>query len=198
MKIAGYPILGWKVHRERSIIKKSTVSWSVPEVEGDAPCARAGHSATRLRECIVIFGGAADGGALNDTHILSTPSILELPFTPPESDGEIDAVWPREKTALSWSCPEVTGEPPSARAYHTAVGRISHVEGGVDQLLIFGGAGKAGRLGDLFILTVPGYEWSKPRIEGVPPYPTLLAYCRVVITARHAADRVRYAHMRWN
>ncbi|KAJ0412240.1 hypothetical protein ATCC90586_006626 [Pythium insidiosum] len=74
------------------------IEWSLPKIEGDAPCPRGGHSAVLADTQLLIFGGHYFGGHgafvyLNDLHRLDleTSTWHAIPFP------ERDAVVPRPR-----------------------------------------------------------------------------------------------------
>ena len=161
---------------------------------------RAGHSATRLRDCIVVFGGGGINGTLNDTWTISAPPLAPPLAYSDDDRGVDDGVDNRGEggAELQWVLPEVSGTPPSPRAYHSACGRLNYAEDGLEQLLVFGGTGAAGRLNDLHILHFPSMHWTSPRCDesgGAAADAALLAHLR-----RHLPRRLnclRDGRLRW-
>ena len=122
---------------------------------------------TRLRDRIVVFGGAGMNGTLNDTWLISAPPLQPPLSFSDDPDAPVEDAAPVQE--LQWELPEVTGTPPSARAYHSSVARLNYAEDGLEQLVVFGGSGSAGRLNDVHILHLPSLHWTAPRCEGTPP-----------------------------
>ena len=210
-RVVGYGLLGWRVHRATTVTDVPTVKWVgapvVPAPKTDATAAlaaasgcedtggmspRAGHSATRLRDCIVVFGGGGINGTLNDTWTISAPPLAPPLAYSDDDRGVDDGVDNRGEggAELQWVLPEVSGTPPSPRAYHSACGRLNYAEDGLEQLLVFGGTGAAGRLNDLHILHFPSMHWTSPRCDesGAPPptprcWHTCAAICPAASTA---------------
>jgi hypothetical protein len=77
--------------------------------------------------------------------------------------------------AFSWASPQIAGEPPAARAYHTC----TYVGGSQGFVAIYGGSNSGGRLEDVFLLnTVPSgggsevaFTWFQLPITGPSPGP---------------------------
>ena len=173
-RLLGYECLNWKVHRERSVATVAAVLWHQPAIDGTWPTARSGHTATRLRECVVVFGGAGERGPLNDVHVLSAPSLLGMDGTPDGGGGHVakGGMEGGDPHHFAWASPEVSGTPPAPRAYHTAVGRVGYADAAAaEQLLVYGGTGNAGRLGEVHVLALPSFAWSIPRVDGSIPAP---------------------------
>ena len=91
---------------------------------------------------LVVHGGyahgAADGGFLQDTHILDTGR------------------WP-----MAWAQPVLSGTPPSARHGHTAVVVNQPEDQRVDgrhEIYLLGGSGRSGYHGDVFVLQLDTQE----------------------------------------
>jgi hypothetical protein len=171
-----------RVKRTATVDAIPTVQWSQPEIapaddgqEGAGgkltrPSARTGHSATRLRDAIIVFGGASERGLLSDTWVLRAPR-LSPPSAEAQGDHDAgDANTDAGITSLTWMVPEVSGAHPSARAYHTCAGRIGWADED-EQLILFGGSSSSGRLNDLHVLHVPSFIWTEPKVDGAPPAP---------------------------
>eukprot|EP00439_Symbiodinium_sp_Y106_P085517 s211_g28.t2 len=136
---------------EPPVVKERQWQWARPQVEGEGPCARGGHTATLVGPTdaqkpsarIVIFGGHYDGGAgagfiyLNDTHIL-----------------DID-----ENT---WTVPRCRGTAPLPRYSHSAALVGSRV-------VYFGGKGKDSCFRDLHALDTSNYTWFQGPSSGGAP-----------------------------
>jgi len=132
-------------------VRQRTWQWARPQVEGQGPCARGGHTATlvgptdpqRVSARIFIFGGHYDRGEkegfayLNDTFIL-----------------DID-----ENT---WSEPRCRGTAPEPRYGHSAalVG---------NRVVYFGGKGKSSHFRDLHALDAGSLTWYQGPSSGGAP-----------------------------
>ncbi|CAK9080802.1 unnamed protein product [Durusdinium trenchii] len=137
--------------KEPIAVKERLWQWARPQVEGEGPCARGGHTATLVGPTdpqkpsarIVIFGGHYDGGSgagfvyLNDTHIL-----------------DID-----ENT---WTVPRCRGTAPEPRYGHAAA-----LVGG--RVVYFGGKGKTSCFRDLHALDTSTYTWFQGPSSGGAP-----------------------------
>ncbi|KAK3587758.1 hypothetical protein CHS0354_042719 [Potamilus streckersoni] len=85
-------------------------SWYDPIIKGEKPVPRSGHSATLIRDQLVVFGGWDAPYCYNDIHILDM-SIVE------------------------WSKPDVKGTPPAPRSWHASCalsGNRILIHGGYD------------------------------------------------------------------
>jgi len=118
-------------------------AWSQLAVTGSVPTARGQHTAIYDEEnnLMVVFGGAAAGGLLNDT-------------------------WALNLGTLQWTQMAPQGTPPPARRGHTAV-----MNSAQDKMVVFGGLGSGGFLNDLWKLELtPGaVEWVQLDPNGGPP-----------------------------
>ena len=74
----------------------SLVFWYRPSVSGQAPAARAGHTAALIGNNMLVFGGADSVQCFDDLHVLQC-------------------------STFSWSTPMVSGSPPKARSGSAAV-----------------------------------------------------------------------------
>jgi len=133
------------------VVRERAWQWARPQIEGEGPKARGGHSATlvgptdpqKASARIVLFGGHYDGGKgegfvyLNDTHIL-----------------DID-----ENT---WSQPRCRGTAPEARYGHSAALVGSRV-------VYFGGKGKTTHFRDLHALDTSSLTWFQGPSSGGAP-----------------------------
>lgn len=68
-------------------------------------------------------------------------------------------------TSYEWKKAELANEGPPARHSHTSVAV------GSNAILVYGGAGYEGPLGDVWILNTVTWEWSRPSVEASPPFP---------------------------
>lgn len=165
-RVTGHPVLKWAVHTETSSQTLPCMRWAElsiqPAADWDgggggeegrararAPERRSGHTLSRMREEVVLFGGSGDRGLFGD-------------------------VWSLRVGELVWSRPAVTGKAPGPRAYHSAAARTPEGEwreeaGGGEQLILFGGSDSRRRLEELWVLSLPNYAWSTPNVLGSPP-----------------------------
>ena len=126
------------------------------------PPARSGHSLCRVGEGALLFGGSGGKGLLNDVWLLRLPRA--------SADASADAGAGEGGGQMAWSMPLVTGTPPAPRAFHTAAARPSSAESSLEQLLVCGGAtGRPSAASELYVLTLPMFAWSCPRVSGSPP-----------------------------
>ncbi|XP_060082991.1 uncharacterized protein LOC132562268 [Ylistrum balloti] len=85
-------------------------SWYTPIIKGDKPIARSGHSATLMKDQLVVFGGWDAPYVYNDLHIL-------------------------DLSMVEWSQPKVSGTPPNPRSWHAScalTGNRILIHGGYD------------------------------------------------------------------
>jgi len=173
-RLLGYPLFSWTMHTEVVSEVVPCLLWSRPEVQPAAeaegptvPQKRSGHTLSRLREEMILFGGSGDHGLFGDVWKLALP-------------------------ALAWSRPTTQGKVPCPRAYHSASARSpKDVEGtgGTQQVIIFGGSDGKRRLADLYVLSVPAFVWSMPVVEGTPP-PARCWHTSAGLTAANGTYRV--------
>ncbi|XP_020572871.1 rab9 effector protein with kelch motifs-like isoform X2 [Phalaenopsis equestris] len=126
---------GVKKVNDLHILDLLTKEWSKPTSKGNPPCPRESHTATLVGEDrLVIFGGSGEGEAnyLNDVHVLDLKTI-------------------------TWSSPEVKGDPPAPRDSHAAVA-IGN------KLLIYGGDCGDRYHGEVDVLDTDTMSWSRQRI----------------------------------
>ena len=127
-----------KVYSLSSVSKE----WSEVETTCDevGPLQRGGHSATLLGTKLFVFGG-------------------ENPNRKPTNE-----LWVLDLLTMTWSCPDVGGEPPMPRSSHSAVTYLERY------IVIFGGGSVANCYNDLFVLDTQTMMWLCPEISGpVPP-----------------------------
>ena len=73
-RMVGYPVLKWAVHTEVLKVESPCVRWSQPAIQPafsedgagtpPAPGKRSGHTISRMRECVLLFGGSGFQTAL--------------------------------------------------------------------------------------------------------------------------------------
>eukprot|EP00656_Telonema_subtile_P047243 TRINITY_DN5412_c0_g1_i6.p1 TRINITY_DN5412_c0_g1~~TRINITY_DN5412_c0_g1_i6.p1 ORF type:complete len:451 (+),score=108.51 TRINITY_DN5412_c0_g1_i6:803-2155(+) len=126
------------------VLETATNMWGQPPISGVAPSARSGHSVTTIGHRLFVFGGGKWSGGkwkakFNDLYCLDTED-------------------------MKWYRPEVSGQMPSGRTYHTAtaVGL---------KLFVFGGGSNNGFLNDLFCLDTEMMVWARLRVDGTAPVP---------------------------
>mgnify|MGYP002386747257 FL=1 len=52
------------------------MTWSVGQLRGQPPCARAGHTANWFRDKIIVFGGGDGNNIFNDIYIIEAESLM--------------------------------------------------------------------------------------------------------------------------
>ncbi len=77
------------------LLETDLMLWYAPSTYGKAPSGRAGHSATFINGCVVIFGGCVNRKWLNEVFVL-------------------------DLSRWHWSEPRTLGVAPAFRSYHTA------------------------------------------------------------------------------
>jgi hypothetical protein len=120
-------------------------SWKYPQIQGNPPQARKGHSAIRYQNCMVIFAGEDNETkkTLNDVHLINLES------------------W-------TWEKPQVSGEIPPSRSFHIAVLYR-------EQMVVWGGYSEpipGGYLcndSGVYILDLKTWYWSRIIPYGTPP-----------------------------
>jgi hypothetical protein len=120
----------------------TTNLWTLLTPAGDAPSARARHSAVYdpARDQMILFGGLTGSGVTSDVH------VLDLATT-------------------TWTKLTIGGPIPSARQAAGMVLRAGH-----DQLLVFGGRGTGNQeLNDLWIFNLAAQSWTE--LTPPPPRP---------------------------
>jgi len=133
--------------RKSMQIQSSQFIWKQPTTQGELPRPRFGHSAILYQNSMIVFGGEDNdtGETLNDVHLLDLNS------------------W-------TWKKPQVWGEIPTSRSFHTAV--LAQ-----DQMLVWGGYIVAKDSGYIFndvavhLLDLNTWQWSQITPSGTPPTP---------------------------
>ncbi|XP_029453509.1 protein GLUTELIN PRECURSOR ACCUMULATION 3-like isoform X2 [Rhinatrema bivittatum] len=105
--------------------------WYQPIVEGKKPLPRFGHSATLLRNQLVIFGGQRTPAYLGDLHLLDLGFMEYRPIPVSTASGK-----------------------PSPRCFHAALSVSDH------KMVISGGVCTLGSLRDAFIFNLDTSSWS--------------------------------------
>jgi len=126
------------------VLDTATNTWGQPPITGVPPSPRSGHSVTAIGRRLFVFGGGKWSGGkwkakFNDLYCLDTED-------------------------MKWYRPEVSGQIPSGRTYHTAT------DVGL-KLFVFGGGSNHGFLNDLFCLDTEMMVWARLRVDGSPPVP---------------------------
>jgi len=115
-------------------------SWIFPDVKGNKPSKRAGHSGTCLGDnnSFLLFGGSNGERYLADTHIFSLDT-------------------------LEWKEVQTNGIKPPARSRHSAT-----LANG--KIYIFGGSDQHTTFNSIYILDIKTMKWSIPNCKGdIPP-----------------------------
>ncbi|KAJ8492059.1 hypothetical protein OPV22_013780 [Ensete ventricosum] len=131
---------GTKKVNDIHILDLRTKEWSQPNCNGTPPSPRESHTATVIGDGkLLIFGGSGEGEAnyLNDVHVLDLKN-------------------------MTWTSPEVKGDPPAPRDSHTAIA-IG------DKLLIYGGDCGDRYHGEVDVLNMETMTWSRLAVKGSSP-----------------------------
>ncbi|GLC41365.1 hypothetical protein PLESTB_001019800 [Pleodorina starrii] len=113
------------------VVDPAALTFEEPEVSGQAPSARGGHTATLVGNKVWVTGGEDSGRrALADVHVLD----LET---------------------MSWSTPEVSGKAPLGRSASCATALHDRY------IVIFGGGSVATCFSDLFLLDTQELIWTQ-------------------------------------
>ncbi|CAK0737604.1 hypothetical protein CVIRNUC_000940 [Coccomyxa viridis] len=118
----------------------STVTWSIVDTAGDAPCARMGHTAVwDFADSLVVFGGLSESAVLSDVYVLSLSSGF-------------------------WTRKQCMGQAPSMRYGHSAVMIACNL------MLVFGGCnGQGAYYNDCHILNTSSFCWHRLPGSGASP-----------------------------
>ncbi|XP_070179624.1 uncharacterized protein [Littorina saxatilis] len=156
--------------------------WYSPIVQGEKPIPRSGHSATLIKDQLVMFGGWDAPFCYNDLFILDLTTVdwckPDVKGTPPkprswhascalsnerilihggyDGDNALEDSFIFDLGALSWSR-LVIPNAPKARAGHAAVSLpYSHQNQEEDEVLVFGGGDNDGEFfDDLLSFAIP-------------------------------------------
>ena len=125
------------------------MTWTKPELKGEAPAARSGHTFSTVGMKNIVFGGC---GRTSEGKAETFGDVWNLDFSNPD--------------LLKWTELQPEGEAPAPRSRHTAtpVGK---------KLLVFGGLNHRERYNDAWMFNSSGKEgsWERLEIEGQPPPP---------------------------
>ncbi|KAL3152010.1 hypothetical protein ABBQ32_001128 [Trebouxia sp. C0010 RCD-2024] len=198
--------------------------WNLPKLDrgASAPAARGGHAIASIGSRVICFGGADrsptpfsdlweldTGRHCNQwTRIQSTANVERGKLVPrsgatmtaagdilyifggqdPVTGGCYNDLIMLDSRTWQWMALEVSGVRPPARH--------SHITGLVQKntLVVFGGAGAQGPLGDLWVFDLTSRQWSQPATQGDPPAPremhtgTMLDDTRMLIYGGRGPD----------
>ncbi|XP_061467818.1 probable serine/threonine-protein kinase DDB_G0272254 isoform X3 [Rhineura floridana] len=148
--------------------------WYQPIIEGEKPLPRLGHSATLLRDKLIIFGGQRTSFYLNDTHILDL-AVFQMPGTSCKS-----SIFPHAPPGFMeyTSVPFLSGQP-SARSFHAAI-PVSD-----QKVLISGGCSAKGAFQDAFTFHLDTLTWNAIKHSDLCSLPR----------AGHTLLNLTYAHL---
>lgn len=127
------------------VSQQSRFIWKFPQIQGNAPQSRRGHSAIRYQNSMIIFAGEDNETniTLNDVHVLNLKS------------------W-------TWEKPQVSGKIPPNKSFHTAVLYQ-------EKMVVWGGYEEQVEGGylchdtDVYILELKTWHWSRVIPNGTPP-----------------------------
>jgi len=147
-------VFGGLNHRERYsdvwVYDTKTKKWSELAVEGEAPAARAHHTATLIGDQVFVFGGyGGHGKSYNELAVLDLGTMLQHP-------NDV-----REVVAPSWKHPVLKGKGPSPRFDHTATWFP-------DKLVILGGRDNVSMHNDMHHLELDTLTWVEEG-NAIPP-----------------------------
>lgn len=175
------------VKSDLHVLDLTTMTWSIPAVQGVQPPARYAHTGTLMGNKLIIFGGFNGRVYLDDLSVLDTSTmswyVPVVKGTPPSARyahtatpvgaklfifggcGEnrcFSELHVLDTATMTWYQPNVTGTLPPARAYHTTnlIGR---------KLFVFGGRAGNKYYNDLHILNLDGMIWTKGISTGTGP-----------------------------
>ncbi|CAJ1365241.1 unnamed protein product, partial [Effrenium voratum] len=180
---------GQKNHNELYVFELHSMEWRQPQVLGQKPSGRNGHSATLLGGQILILGGWLGNGPLaaGDMHLLN---LSPLKWVPPKFTGDppgpcnmhtadlvgqtllvfrggdgrayLNDLHGLDLQTNTWYTVKTTGEQPPPRANHASA---------VDdyRLYIFGGWDGTKRLNDLYVLDNRDGVWTMLKPSGYAP-----------------------------
>ena len=155
------------------VLDTEILLWYPPQVSGDSPSGRSGHTGTLLPSTanneLVIFGGVKGGKHLNTVSVLDTK-------------------------AWRWTTPKIQGTKPVARSYHTATAikatpcgengnghHSDHISNSKNatinirhRIVIFGGNDACKSFNTVHVLekiegTTSTWRWYHPTVSGKPP-----------------------------
>ncbi|KAM4647713.1 rab9 effector protein with kelch motifs isoform 1-T1 [Amazona ochrocephala] len=168
--------------------------WYRLSPRGERPCGRVGHGCVLLPGRVLILGGADPAGAFADAHFVELgahrwaaagwsglrPRYEHATFLPAAGTprvwvfggahpaGNRSCVQVLDPERGTWESPEVSGEQPQPRTFHTSSAAV----GG--RLYVFGGGEKGAEpVKDqrLHVFDTATLTWSQPDTHGDPPSP---------------------------
>eukprot|EP00899_Mesostigma_viride_P021436 jgi/Mesvir1/29294/Mv01557-RA.2 len=146
--VFGGVVQSGKWHNDVYVFDTHLYNWYKPMVRGTAPQARAYHSATLVRNMIVVFGGNGGKKCFKEVHVLDTDTYTW--FEPPTL------------TSAQAS--------PAARTGHSAVlapdGRHVIIYGGWDYSNAYD---RAKVFNDVWALDTESWQWHEVKMEGTAP-----------------------------
>jgi hypothetical protein len=129
-----------------AVLDTGSQTWTLPAPEGDAPCARFGHSATVFDGGMWVVGGSNGGDLLR-------------------SGEDLTDIWRLDLTALTWARMETANEPP----FPATLGRCHSAVLVGHKLLLFGGSAQTSN--NVTALCLRTLTFSAPAIGGVADMP---------------------------
>ncbi|XP_061208614.1 rab9 effector protein with kelch motifs [Neopsephotus bourkii] len=172
--------------------------WYRLSPQGERPCGRVGHGCVLLPGCgtgrVLILGGADPAGAFADAHFVELGALRWAPagwsglrpryehatFLPAAGTprvwvfggahpaGNRSCVQVLDPEIGTWESPEVSGEQPLPRTFHTSSAAVGEC------LYVFGGGEKGAepvRDQRLHVFDTATLTWSQPDTHGDPPSP---------------------------
>lgn len=161
-----------RVYNDVFLLDTDTNTWSRPDMHGDLPCARWGHTVEAVGSRLILFGGHDGTTMLNDLYVLNTETMT---WSAPMPGGVVPS--PRAGHSISkcmgnlilfgggdgrrifkdlyflnpetfvFSQPVVNGAAPAVRCAHSSTMWD-------DKLIVFGGGDGNRRYKDVYVLSV--------------------------------------------
>ena len=125
------------------VLDTEIMLWYPPSVSGAVPTGRSGHTASLMRNDLVVFGGVKNNKWQKSLAVLDTMR------------------W-------KWHVPKISGVAPSARSYQSATPIPD-----LNLLVIFGGNNETKCFNGVHVLDTSKEKWSwfNPEVSGTPPKP---------------------------
>ena len=135
-----------KIHTVDQVMVLDTeiMLWYPPSVSGDIPSGRSGHTASLIKDELVVFGGVKGNKWLNTVSVLDTQT------------------W-------QWTNVKPHGTPPKHRSYHTAT-----TVGNNNQIVVFGGNNGTQSFNSVHVLEKledNTWQWKNIQVLGYMPNP---------------------------
>jgi N-acetylneuraminic acid mutarotase len=200
-------VLNLEIYGDRSTGNEPHMAWGRPDIKGDAPEAREGHTGTAIDRGVLIFGGVAEKGYRNDMFLLEIDTMSwklvepKAGVAPSPREGHTATIYmdklfifggftDRGDVALNdmhvfdvkssiWSLPNFSGDRPKPRQYASSIRHGS-------KMLFTGGCDftKKSCFNDMYELDLKSKSWSQTEFMSDKSYPPREDFTLTVVRER--------------